>query len=454
LVRARWIQAGLAIIAVVVILAALGVFAPREMKGLFNVAVADFGEMDSNGGIHSSKAGELMSGWTVNYLRNELKKVDLNIDIWPNEGNMLTRTKVPLVQPDTAEKTASDINADLLLYGYIDTSTNPSQLMLNFWVAPQDKYKFEDIQGNTQIGAPIRVVDLNDPGISVQSELESQSTAVAFIAMGLAQEQLGQSEDALAAFLKAEEAAPQSEIVQFFIGREYLFLAEFKPDQQDELWQKAEDAYLKSIALNDQYAKAYLGLGSVYLKRSAELLNATIASKQTFDPQALQFAEQAIEAFQKVLDLKLDRGQIGNQDQNLARLALGNAYQQKGAILYTKGDFESALNALAGAINILESAQKSFEASIPEHESYRRYLVQSHEYLGTAYEWQGRTFEAKQDFDAALPAYQKSIDAFNQCIANGKDSPDLIIQNDIIGKYCQPKLEEVQKIYDELTGGN
>ena len=212
LVRARWIQALLAIIVIVVILGVNGAFAPHVMpEGTFNIAVAKFGEMDANGEIHSSKAGQLMSEWTVNYLRDELKKEDPNLVIWPNESNLFTRTSVPLVQPEMAEKTASDLNADLLLYGYIDTRSNPPQLILNFWVAPQDKYKFEDIQGNTQIGKPIRVVNLNDPGISVQGELERQSIAVAFIAMGLAQEQLGQTEDALAAFLKAEEAAPQSE---------------------------------------------------------------------------------------------------------------------------------------------------------------------------------------------------------------------------------------------------
>ena len=64
------------------------------------------------------------------------------------------------------------------------------------------------------------------------------------------------------------------------------------------------------------------------------------------------------------------------------------------------------------------------------------------------------SLNTKQDFDQALPAYQKSIDAFNQCISQGKDSPDLVIQNDIIGKYCQPKLEEIQQRYDELIGGN
>ncbi|MBC7877570.1 MAG: tetratricopeptide repeat protein [Anaerolineales bacterium] len=449
LIRARWIQAALAIIVVIVILGINGAFAPRVMpEGIFNIAVAEFGEMDANGEIHSSKAGQQMSEWTVNYLRNELKKEDSNLVIWPNESNIFTRTSVKLVQPDTAEETASELNADLLLYGYIDTRSTPPQLILSFWIAPQNEYKFEDIQGSTQIGDPIRVVDLNDPGISVQSELQDQSIAVAFIAMGLAQEQLGQTQDALDAFLKAEEAAPESEIVQFFLGREYLFLAEFEPKRQEELWQKAEDAYLKSIALNDQYAKAYLGLGSVYMKRSAELLDETV------DSQSLLFAEQGIEAYEKVLELNPDTELLDNLDKDLARLALGSAYRQKGATLLVQEDVTSALVAFDKSIEFLEEVRPVFEVAIPEHESYRRYLVQTHEYLGTVYQWQGAAFEANQDFEQALVAYQKSIDAFNQCILNGEGSPDLIIQNDIIKKYCQPKLEEIQQLYNELNGGN
>jgi len=452
LMRARLIQAVLIIVLVVVILGVTNAFAPREMSGIFNVAVAEFGEMDANGEIHSSKAGQQLSKYAVNYLRDELKE-DPNLIVWPNESKLFTRTSVQLVQPDTAEKTASNIKADLLLYGYIDTRSNPPQLVLNFWIAPQNEYKFEDIQGNTQIGDPIRVVDPNDPGISVQSELKSQSVAVAFIAMGLAQEQLGQTQDALNAFLKAEEAAPGSEIVQFFIGREYLFLAEFNPDQQEEIWQKAEDSFLKSIDFNDQYAKAYLGLGSVYIKQSAELLDTAKASSQAVDPQSLQLAEQGIAEYEKVLELKPGSG-LGDVDQDLAQLALGNAYQQKGAILYYQQDYDSALIAFDTAAQILESVRKTFGASVVEHESYRRYLVQSDEYLGTVYQWVGSAFGAKLDYDQALPAYQKSIDAFGQCIADGKDSPDLIIQNDIIEKYCQPKLEEIQQLYDELKGGN
>ncbi len=136
--RARWIQALLVVIVVVVILAVDVAFAPQIMrKGIFNIAVAEFGEMDSNGEIHSSKAGQQMSEWTVNYLRDELKKEDANLVIWPNQGNIIhTHEVCHWCKPDTAEKTASDINADLLLYGYIDTALESSAVDFEFLGCP------------------------------------------------------------------------------------------------------------------------------------------------------------------------------------------------------------------------------------------------------------------------------------------------------------------------------
>ncbi len=375
------------------------------------------------------------------------------ISIWPDQSNFFRRTYVPLVQPSAVETTASDIKADLLLYGYIDTRSDPPQLVLNFWVAPQEKYQFEDIQGNNQIGKPIRIVNLEDPGISVQGELERQSTAVAFIAMGLAQEQLGQSEDALAAFLKAEELAPQSAMVKFFIGREYLFLSERQLDRQEELWQKAEEALQQAITIDPEYARAYIALGALHMKRANKLVEDAKQSGQAPDPQAMQWVEQAIETYQKVLDLKPDPKEYGNPVEDVARLALGNAYRLKGTIFLLQEDTNPALQAFDEAIQLLETTRPIFETSIAEHESYRRYLAQIYEYLGVTYQWQGRTFEEAQDYDSALASYKKSIDAFTQCILQGENSPDLVIQNDIIEKRCQPTLEEVQKTYDELSGG-
>jgi tetratricopeptide (TPR) repeat protein len=422
------------------------------MDGIFNVAVAEFAEISSDGEIQSSPAGEKMSGWTVNYLR-EVLGGDQNLQIWPNQGNLFTRRDVPLVEPDAVEKYASDIDADLLLYGYVDTRISPPQLVLNFWVAPQNEYKFEDIQGNMQIGIPIRVADLDDPGLDVQGELERQSAAAAWIAMGLANEQLGQNEDALKAFEKAAGEVSRSEVVQFFIGRENLFLSESQPDEREEYLQKAEDAFLKATELNPQYARAYIGLGGVYRKRSADLVEKAQGSNQAPDPQAAEWAKQAIDAYQKILELKPDPAEYGVPIEDVARLGLGNAYQLQGRISLLQGDVDSALQAFDTSIQFLEDARPVFESAADEHASYRRYLTQAYEYLGTVHLWQGLAFETAQDYDSALTAYEASINAFDQCIAQANGSPDLVIQNEIVEKNCRPTLEKVQQIYDELKGG-
>jgi tetratricopeptide (TPR) repeat protein len=330
---------------------------------------------------------------------------------------------------------------------------NPPQLILNFWVAPQSEYKFEDIQGNMQIGIPIRVADLDDPGLDVQGELERQSAAAAWIALGLANEQFGQNEDALKAFEKAAGEVSRSEVVQFFIGRENLFLSESQPDEREEHLQKAEDAFLKATEFNPQYARAYIGLGGVYRKRSADLVAKAQESNQAPDPQAAEWVEQAVDAYKKVLELKPDLAEYGIPIEDVARLGLGNAYQLQGRISLLQGDVDSALQSFDTSIQFLEDARPVFESAADEHASYRRYLTQAYEYLGTVYLWQGLAFETAQDYESALTAYEASISAFDQCIAQAEGSPDLVIRDEIVEKNCRPTLEKVQQTYDELKGG-
>src|SRR6266508_5054001 len=188
------------------------------------------------------------------------------------------------------------------------------------------------------------------------------------------------------------------------------------------------------------------------MKRATNLLDPVLPLRQPPDPQTSLWVEQAIQSYEKVLELKPDPTQYGNPVEDVARLALGNAYRAKATIYLLQGDTDSALQTFDEAIQLLETTRPIFEAAIPEHESYRRYLAQAHEYFGVAYQWQGITFDTAQDYDSALSAYQKSIDAFNQCILQGEHAPDLVIQDDIVGKTCRPTLEEVQKTYNELSG--
>ncbi len=456
LARARWIQVslgGLALLLVVAIIvvvsAAYGYFAPAKMNGIYNIAVAEFGEMDKSWQIQPLESGQQISGWVVNYLRDEVND-DPNILVWPFDGNLFNRTKVAMATSETAESIAKDINASLLLYGYVDTRENPAQLVLRFWVAPQSNYKFEEIQGDFFIGDPIRIVDPNKLGIDVKNELERQASALAWVAMGMAQEQFGDSKDALQSFQRAVEIAPQSAALHFFLGRENLFLFDKEPKNEDYL-QAAEEAFKKSISLNDRYARAYIGLGSVYSRRAQNMVEDAILGNQQLDPQTAQLVQNSMDAYQTALDLSPDPGELGNP-RDVARLGLGSAYRLQGAVFYLTNDYTSALVSLDQAIQILEDVQPVFEESTKLHESHRRYLAQTYEYLGDAYDWQGYVRAANLDFESAVESFNNSLNYYTKCIAQGSNTSDKIIKDEIVGKYCQPYYEITKALLDDISG--
>jgi tetratricopeptide (TPR) repeat protein len=455
--RARQTQSILAgtatllIIGLLVVLAVNGFFAPRKMSGIFNVAVADFGEVGPDGQVETSETGQQISGWALNYLR-EILQDDPNVEIWPRRGGPLDRTRLGLVPPSAADETATDVNASLIYYGNIESADPPAELVLGFYIAPQFEYNFEDIQGNYTPGRPIRIADMGNPGPSVQAELEKQSSVIAWLTIGLTQVQLGESEQASQAFNKAAEIDPHSAIVQFFIGRENLFLADRYPDQREAYQQAAEEAFQKAIVLDDQYARAYIGLGSVYTDRAASLINNALTTGQAIEPQARGWTDQAVQAYQQVLDLEPDSAEYGNPVADVARMALGHAYRLQGQVAYLQSEYSASLISYDQALTALEEVRPVFEASVEENESQRRYLAQVYEYLGETYKWQGFAFEQTADYVAAIQAYEQALEAFQQCIAQAENTPDRIIQDEIVGQSCQPRVEETQYLYETLTG--
>ncbi|MBN1450523.1 MAG: CHAT domain-containing protein, partial [Anaerolineales bacterium] len=435
----------------VIVLAANGFFAPRQMSGIFNVAVADFGEVRADGQVNASETGQQISAWAVNYLRDTFPK-DSNIQVWPSQGGLFDKASVGFVAPADVEKTAIDINANLFFYGSIEKDNAPAQLELGFYIKPQFEYRFEDIQGSYSPGRSIRIADLENPGPSVQAELQKQSSLVAWLAMGLTQVQLGESEQALDAFRKAAEIDPNSAIVQFFIGRENLALADRNSDQRETYSQAAEVAFQKAISLDDAFARAYIGLGSVYTDRTASLIDEALFSGQGIDPQARVWADQAVQIYQQALDLNPDPADYGNPVAEVARMALGHAYRLQGEVAYLRGDFPAALASYDQALAELEGIRPAFEASVRGNESHQRYLAQVYEYLGETYKWQGFAFEQSADYAAAIQAYEQAHAAYQLCIAQAENTPDRIIQDEIVGQFCRPYAAETQNLFDSLTG--
>jgi tetratricopeptide (TPR) repeat protein len=333
----------------------------------------------------------------------------------------------------------------MLVYGNIDARQTPAQLVLEFWIAPHSQNRYEEVLGTHRLTTPIPILNPADPGLEAQPELQRQASAIAWIAIGLTHAQLGQTQAALEAFQKAEAHSPRSDVVQFFLGREFLFLAEQDPDRQDSLEQDAAQAFINSVSYNPDYARGYIGLGGIYFRRAGRLLDKAPSSAAS---EALMLLDRAIEAYQGAIDLKPDPAAYGVPVDSIARLGLGKSYRLKGEAHQKNGDDVQAGQFLDQAIQTLEPLIEPFSDALQE-----RYLAQTYEGLGNAYFWKAYLFEVKQQYTESLAAYRRSLDYYDRCIKQGEASPDLIIKNDIAGRRCVPFRQDVQETIDSLSGG-
>ena len=440
---------------------------PARMEGIYNLAVAEIGLTGPDGVPQSTTggAGERLSGWLAGYLKDALEE-NPNVWVW-QDGPEIRRQNVKIgrVAEDgdqtrvaAAGQIAERLGADMLVYGDIDARHSPAQLTLEFWIVPQDQNRFEEILGSHRLTTPVPILNPGDPGLEAQPELKDQASTLAWIAMGLTHAQLGQTQAALEAFQKAEGFSPQSEVVQFFLGREYLFLVDQQPERQDSLEGSAEQAFTRSVSLNPDYARGFIGLGGVYFKRAQRLLpevpltgggaeDGGGAADRADLSQALQLADQAIAAYQSAIDLEPDPAAYGVPVDSVARLGLGKSYRLKASAYQQTGEYELAGQLFDQAIGNLEATIQPFGDSRQE-----RYLAQAYEGLGNAYHWRANLLEIQQQYAEMLAAYHQAVEFYDRCIAQADATSDLIVKNEIAGAHCVPYRQEAQKIIDNYSG--
>jgi tetratricopeptide (TPR) repeat protein len=455
----------LAIVLIVYALVSTGVIAtfrtPAKMQGIYNLAVAEIGWVDETGQTRPSEngAGLRLGAWLSGFLQEELSG-DSNLWVW-SDGPDLRRQNVKIGRVDPhgmgdgaepAQIIAGRLQADMLVYGDIDLRQSPAELTLKFWLATQDDGGFEEIQGAHQITFPIVILDPRDPGLEVQTELRRQAGALAWIAMGLTHAQLGQSQAALEALQKAESLLPDSEVVQFLLGREYLFQAFRDQTKQESLEQAAEQAFIKSTHLNPQYARGYIGLGSAYFTRAQRLfLDAPPDNTNPINPsnlaEATDLLEGAIVAYVAAIELKPDPQDYGAPVTEIASLGLGKSYRLKGMLSQQLDDLEQAVHFYDLAIQTLEPLGTLFEAA-----GQPRYLTQTLEGLANAYAGRGYFHETQQLFPEMLVDYEHALAYYDMCISQRENSPDEVIRNDIVAARCVPFRMEIQQIIDSYNG--
>jgi tetratricopeptide (TPR) repeat protein len=465
----------------ILVFVGLNFLGPTKMSGRFNVAVADFGELNSAGQLQRSTVGQRLSTWVFEELEAQNNQYPANnqVQVW-HDSLPLTRklTKIGLIEgstpqarADAAAKLAQKIGADVVIYGYLDAG-EAKVFTLEFYVSPRLQGETDTTIGRYQLGEPIPVPVNFDPADVLSREavagpLTTRTDALFWLILGLKEELLGRSKEALDIFQQAEQQLPDwqekgegKETLYFFIGRSALFL------NRDE---EAEQVFSKALQIQPEFVRAQIALGSVYYKRAQCLLQNTarqnnetcielcqndqgcIAPCQQSPEECLQQVntdlEQTISDYQRGLDLA--QGSQNPQLETIARFALSTAYFLEGQTYYY-------LRQDAEANRFLESAIQEIQqvlAVLVKAEQYR-FVGQAYLALGSAYTLQARMLQDQGKTNESIALYGKAGEAYKQCIAQQQLMPysDQILIEQVIAN-CKSSDELTKQALLSLQGG-
>lgn len=418
----------------------------------FNVAVAEFGQVDAQGRTVESEDGRRLSEWVFRQLQSEYGELPTGEPIvWHDSmGWLEKRAAIGRVEGDTPEaraqaaaELAERLNAHIVIYGNLDAQGNVATFTPEFYVA-EVRQEADEVVGPHQLGAPVEMrlpLDPNDPRTNeyLRSRLGSRADALVWFTRALILDLSGQHEAAYEVLRQAESVLTDwqeeegKEILYYFLGREALFLS-----QQDSAWlEPAEAAFLRSLEINPAYARAHIGLGGVYYQRAQFLAPEERLSAPFLDQAIAEYA-QAVEAGPEA---------SGGQVALKGRLSLGTAYRLLGEAHLFAGDLEAAAEAFARAVADLEAALPQVD---PED---HRLLAQAQLGLGAAYHQWGHTRLLLGDTDAAQDLFTRAEAAYTACIQQAEaEFYDTFLQ-DLRQENCEPYRQAVEQALQDLGGG-
>jgi len=442
-----------AVVAAFVGLVALSAFlawsqVPDKMTGLFNIAVADFGEVDASGQVRPSPRGQAISQRLFKGLQIEFDNLpakvrqDLQPQIW-HDSLALTqkRATIGFIPGDTPQERAravadkaKQINAHIVIYGNLPGSTSDAGFVPEIYVAPGAGLGVEADKTagfyNPPGDIPVQLFDkASDPiaSRSITIRLNSWTSSISLFTIGLMYDLLGYPGRALPVLQQAADEMTStggegSEVLWYFIGRQNLWLR-----RDDE----AQPAFELALRVKPDYARARLGLGDVFLGKAERQPSAERLNSPDLD-RAIAEYEQALETIEPSLRVE-------------ALYALGGAFRLKGETHLNVGDYAAADAAFITATEYLSA---TIPALIRE-EKYRM-LAQTYATLGIAYEEQGHSQIRQGNKEASRPLLEKARETYDLCIQQQAAAPtDSILADQVIKRLCIPYKKFVE---DTLSG--
>jgi tetratricopeptide (TPR) repeat protein len=429
---------------------------PGKMTGAFKVAVAQFGALDENQQVTPNEEAAQLSGWLYQTLEREYRdQLDIpGLELWHDSPQLQEEQHVIIglvegndepARTSAAEAMAHRLNADVVIYGYLAPGGNPRDLILDFYISPDLEFSpdlsrdIDPVVGRHRLGSPIPVqLPLSTlAGLEANERLSVRTKALAWLTIGLAFDLVNPTR-ALEIFHQAEERLQDwpdehgsgKEILYFFIGQEELLLG------NDD---SAEDYFRKALAIEPQYARSLIGLGSVFFNRSQKL---SPAERLNTD-----FIQQAIENFDQARQAAPDSPWPPTEE--IALTALGLAYRLQGETFNALDRFDESDQAFDQAADVLNQAIALLETG-----NQPRFLAHAYLSLGATYQAQANLRLRQGQTDDGVAFLTRALASYQQCIAQANAAPlDKVLTQYYVDERCKPYQAQVQKDLVSLGGG-
>ncbi len=270
------------IVGVIVVGAVLFIVIPKPLPPMpdgFNVAVATFGEQAADGTIKVTEDSAKLSDWLFSAITQANAQlptsIKVNLPRGPNQTGLVTG-KDREARTQKAKKIAEQHNATILIYGVITVYGDSHQVEPEFYVSDTSFGYGSEVAGPDHLGQPITYQGalFNELG-KVNEKLDARTTALQYIVKGLAQFYVGKYTLALSEFQQAKDTPgwlsdDGQEVIYLLIGATQLRL--YDPKMDSEVRAKAladaSESFAYAYNLNPDYARSYLGLGSIALQQA------------------------------------------------------------------------------------------------------------------------------------------------------------------------------------------
>lgn len=341
---------------------------PRPLDGDFNIAIAQFGEIEPNGEVKTSERTAKFTQALCNYLDSEFSndKYGMNLDV--SHRNMPTIT-----EDSQAAELAEQINAHIVLYGAVDFNDEEKigTFTPRFYVVDRpDMRNSEDVIGYNQLARPIRFSTEFQSEEDLKATLRTRAAILTNFTSGLVYMNTGDLSTARQSF---QLAVTESENVDPFEGQEVLYLMLAYAYKLQGEYDRSLDVLEKALERNPYYARAYIGLGNnYYLMAREKMMNG-----QNVDAELL---EKAYEAYQRARIV--DGQSLGARVEEKVTIGLGN-------IDFIQAISEKDLSLFNRAIEQYQDIIDLFEAGGSEDAMLARLAAVAHCNIGDALEWLG-----------------------------------------------------------------